>query len=104
MTDISEDDVRAMRQQQDLKQFIVDGMRAGAAVNAHRRGLVLAHPDLAAKLAEQPLCFNRPDQWTGFVPPAIWCTGAINTSPVRVALLAVAAEAERRNQQRRAAA
>ena len=76
----------------------------GATRNKHRRAAVLAHPDLAAKLTEQPLNFARPDQWTGFIPPATTADHAINPSPVRAALVAIVAEAERRARQQRGAA
>jgi len=36
-----------------------------------RRGAVLKHPDLAAKLCRYPLSFERPDQWNGNLPPAV---------------------------------
>jgi dihydroorotase len=95
---ISEDDVRALRQEKDLGRFIRDEKRAAMTRNAHRRGLVLAHADLAAKLTEQPLNFSQPERWTGFIPPATLCTGALNTSPVRPALLALVYAAEQRQQ------
>lgn len=98
---LSEDDVRAMRQQSDLKQFILNGMRDGAARNAHQRTAILAHPDLAKKLTEPPISLARPEQWSGYIPPAVTCTNAINPSPVRAALWAIAAEAERRTVQSR---
>ncbi|MGW7001339.1 hypothetical protein ACWGCW_00580 [Streptomyces sp. NPDC054933] len=93
---LSEDDVRAMRQQNDLKAFIAQHLRDAKTANAHRRGMVLAHRDLAAKLTAPPLEFPTPEAWTGFVPPATTCTGAINTAPTRAALVAIVAEAERR--------
>ena len=96
MTEINEDDARAMRQQGDLKGFILAGMRDGAIRNKHRRGLVLAHADLAAKLTEPPLSFSSPEKWTGYIPPALTAEGAINPSPVRAALAALIAEAEKR--------
>lgn len=93
---VTEDDVRAMRADKDLKDFIAMHMRDAASRNAHRRGLVLRHPDLAAKLTAQPLNYERPDQWTGYIPPSTTATGALNTTPVRPALLALVHEAEKR--------
>ena len=52
--DITEQDVRAMRQQGDLPRFFA-GIIAGAANrNAQRRALVMRHPDLADRIAEMP--------------------------------------------------
>lgn len=65
---------------------------AGDACAANR-AVVLRHPDLAARLCEPPLDYARPDQWTGYVPPAL-CSGTINDSPRRQALLALVSEAE----------
>lgn len=93
---VSDDDVRALRQQNDLSTFLKDQRRAAATRNTHRRGLVLRQPDLAAKLTEPPLKYARPEQWTGFIPPATTCTGALNPTPVRPVLLALVAEAEHR--------
>jgi hypothetical protein len=101
---VTEDDVRALRQQKDLTAFIKEQKRAAATRNAHRRGLVLAYPDIAVKLTEQPLNFSAPEKWTGFIPPSTLCTGALNTSPVRPALLALVHAAEQRNGRRQAEA
>jgi hypothetical protein len=101
---ISEDDVRALREQKDLNQFLKDQKRAAATRHAHRRGLVLSCPDLATKLTEPPLKYKTPEQWTGFIPPATQCSGAVNTTPVRPALLALVEEAERRAAKPRKAA
>jgi hypothetical protein len=103
MTDISEDDIRALRQQNDLTAFIKDQTRAAATRNTRRRATVLAHPDIAAKLTEPPMKFATPENWTGFVPPATLASGAINTSPVRPALLDLLHQAETRDSQPRGA-
>lgn len=60
-----------------------------------RRERVLAHEDLAERLTQRPLCFARPDQWNGYVPPYHW-RETPNTSPQRAALVDIAAEAYRR--------
>jgi hypothetical protein len=95
---ISEEDVHALRQQNDLTAFIKEQKRAAATRNAHRRALVLQHDDLAAKLTQQPMNFSAPEKWTGFIPPSTVCSGALNTSPVRPALLALVHAAEQRQQ------
>jgi hypothetical protein len=99
---ISEEDVHALREQKDLGRFIKDQKRAAMTRNAHRRALVLSYNDLAAKLTDQPMKYSEPDKWTGFIPPSTTCTGALNTSPIRPALLALVHEAEQR--QKKAAA
>lgn len=79
-------------------------MRAQARAAAQaRRARVLAHPDLADRLTEQPLSYTRPDQWNGYVPPdtdAIPTGGGYvrNDSPRRAVLVDICAEALRREQ------
>lgn len=102
MTELSEQDVKALRQQKDLKAFMAQTMANAKTENARRRSLVLRHPDLAAKLTDQPHNFTLPEQWTGYIPPAEW-NGAANTSPSRPALLALVAAAEARGTTRQAA-
>lgn len=60
-----------------------------------RRGLVLAHPDLAARLCKQPIGYAQPEQWTGYIPPETW-NGQHNNTPRRAALLALVEAAEQR--------
>lgn len=64
------------------------------------RDRILSHPDLAERLTQPPLDYPRPEMWNGFIPPTTCDTGALNTSPRRKALLDLAAEAHRREQQR----
>ena len=105
MNELTEDDAQAMRKQGDLGPFIVRGMREAAAVNETRRRAVLRYPDIAARLTEQPLNYASPEQWGGFIPPNTTATGAINPSPIRVALLRIVYDAEQRaNQPRQATA
>lgn len=82
---------------------------------ADRRGRVLKHPDLAAKLTKPPLNYKRPEQWNGYVPPRTdaedecpgcpdRCRGvahlaAANTSPWRRALIEICHEALQREQE-----
>jgi hypothetical protein len=98
---LSEADVRDLRQQGDLITLIKQARAAGAAENARRRALVLKHRDLAAQLCEPPLQHTLPEHWTGYIPPAHDAPGVggdlpLNTSPARAALVALLAEAERR--------
>lgn len=63
-----------------------------AAKCAARRERVLAHPQIAARLTEKPLSYNRPDAWNGWIPPSLVeeaGTGrmVINRSPRRRALI-----------------
>jgi hypothetical protein len=92
-------DARSLAQQGDIGRFIKHHMAEAQRAAAHRRGLVLRYPDLAAKLAERPIGHSSPEKWNGYIPPATDCTGAINTAPCRPALLALVAEAERRMHQ-----
>jgi hypothetical protein len=89
-------DARTLVQQGDIGRFIKHHMAEAQRAAAHRRGLVLRYPDLAAKLTQPPINHSAPEMWTGFIPPATDCTGAMNTAPCRPALLALVAEAERR--------
>jgi hypothetical protein len=61
-----------------------------------RRERVLGHPDLAARLTEEPIGYGRPEQWNGFVPPLVW-NGQFNDSPRRAALAEICAEALKRH-------
>lgn len=90
------DDVRSLKLDGDLGRFIKQHMAAARVECARRRGLVLRYPDLAAKLTERPLRFTTPEHWNGFIPPATW-NQALNTTPGRPVLLALVAEAEKRN-------
>lgn len=103
---ITEQDMAAIRKQGDLKEFLKQVKADAKAENRRRRTLVLRHPDLAKQLTEAPNRHTTPEDWTGYIPPATDCTGAINTTPCRPALLALVAEAEQRadrEQQGRAA-
>ncbi len=50
-----------------LKRMIADAQ----AANAARRARVLADPELAKELTKPPLNFARPEQWNGYIPPAL---------------------------------
>ena len=79
-------------------------MRAAAAEHAQlveQRRLILAYPDLAAQLCAPPLCFKRPEQWTGYIPPTFdreRPDGTVpqNDSPIRAALMALLEQAAER--------
>src|SRR6266852_1885324 len=53
-------------------------------INLDRRGAVLRHEDLAKRLIAE-LGYQRPDQWNGYIPPAVTdpggqerlCSGAV---------------------------
>lgn len=72
------------------------GVDIDATTNAERRATVLRHPDLAEKLCDRPMSYQRPDQWTGYVAPELLETGARNTSPYREQVAAIYEEALRR--------
>lgn len=65
-------------------------------MSAADRDAILRYPDLAQKLTEPPLNYARPEQWRGFVPPAV-CEQRLNTSPERGALVELIQEAYRRD-------
>lgn len=92
---VAYDDIQAMRKQGDLVEFIRLSWRDGRAKAAERKALILRHPDLAKKLTEPPLGYQRPDQWSGAIPPETW-NGVANDSPLRPVILALLAEAEAR--------
>lgn len=71
-------------------------VRDATARMRDRKAAVLAHPDLAQRLTEEPLNFARPDQWNGGIPPEMF-NGEHNDSPRRAALVEIAEEATRRS-------
>lgn len=95
---LSLDDTKALRKEGELAAFIKGHMTAARTNAAHRRGLVLRHPDLAEQLTKAPCRFSKPEFWNGFIPPAQWGQ-KINTEPSRRVLLDLVAEAERRQRQ-----
>lgn len=92
---VAYDDVRAMRAQGDLMEFIKLQMREGRAQAEARKALILRHPDLAERLTKPPLGYQRPDQWSGAIPPETF-NGVANDSPLRPVILQLLAEAEAR--------
>ncbi|MFJ4682009.1 hypothetical protein [Streptomyces sp. NPDC088789] len=98
---LTEQDVRELRKQGDLVRLIKQARAAAHAENSRRRALVLRHPDLAERLTQPPISHTTPEHWTGYVPPAhdpetFGGGQPLNTSPIRAALAALVAEAERR--------
>lgn len=87
-------DIRLMR------ELAVRASRRGVEIdvttNEERRRLVLKHPDLAARLCEKPLGYARPEQWTGYIAPEVFETGARNDSPFRAQAVGIYEEALRR--------
>lgn len=71
---------------------------ASAEETAARKARVLQHPDLREGLTEPPLSYARPEQWNGWIAPATF-NGERNDSPRREALVLLAAEALRREQE-----
>ena len=90
MTDIDVRDIAALRAQGDLGEFLRQARETEAATNAQRKRLVYRHPDLVDQLR-----LIGQDPWNGRIPPPEW-GGSLNTSPIRAALLAIVAEAEKR--------
>lgn len=91
---INEADIAELRRQGDLKSYLVRQREQAHSDCAARRALVLRNPDIAARLCAPPLNYASPEHWTGFIPPATLSSGAINTTPVRPALLDLLQQAE----------
>lgn len=100
---LSPRDIRALLKQGDFARLVKDHLAQVRAENQRRRALVLQYPDLAARLCKPPLREATPETWNGWIPPEIW-REQINDSPIRAALVALVAEAERRNTAARRAA
>ena len=98
MTDIDPRDIAALRQQGDLGEFLRQTRNDEARANSRRKQLVYRHTDLVDQLK-----LIGQDPWNGRIPPREW-GGAINTSPIRAALLAIVDEAEQRASTTRSAA
>lgn len=92
---LDQQDVEAMRKQGDLIEWIKVQMAQGRERALQRRALLLRHPDLATQLTHLPHGPGTAEQWTGAVPPELF-NGVRNDSPRRPAILALLAEAERR--------
>lgn len=89
---ITEADVAAMRQQQDLSAFIKQTGREASARCTARVQIISRHPDLVERVAQQ---LGR-SNWNGYIPPEHDATGRTNSSPNRRVLLEILAEAEQR--------
>ncbi|MFJ9771154.1 hypothetical protein ACIRVF_07915 [Kitasatospora sp. NPDC101157] len=96
MADLTEDDVRALRQQQDLARMLKDGNARAKAECERRKRLVLGYEDLAEDLTKPPLSFARPDQWNGGLGSGLDSNGRPNRSPTYLQLARICEEAERR--------
>lgn len=94
--ELTAEDIRLLRQQGDLGQTLRELVKQAAAADQSRKALVLRHEDLAERLTQPPIDFSRPDCWTGYLAPELLPSGARNTSPIRAALIAIVAEAEKR--------
>lgn len=62
----------------------------------NRKALVMAYPDLVAKLTQPPIGFRRPEEWSGWIPPELDEDGQVNPSRRAAGLRALVEEAERR--------
>jgi hypothetical protein len=93
---LSEDDVRALRQQQDLARLLKEGNARAKRECERRKRLVLSYPDLAERLTEPPLSYARPECWNGGLGTGSDWAGRPNTSPSYLQLAAIVADAEQR--------
>jgi len=92
-------------------QILRDAANAARRQTAEQHKLIMRYPDIRARLCHSPLRFKTPEQWHGYIPPAYDReredgTTPLNTSPYRVALMALLEEAAERadaEQQGRAA-
>lgn len=88
-------DIGALRLQGDLLPYLQTARARAVAACQLRRQRVLAHPDLAGRLAEL-LQLARPEQWNGYIAPEHDATGLPNQSPIRAGLVEIVTEAELR--------
>ncbi|MGW4695198.1 hypothetical protein ACWEO1_22780 [Kitasatospora cineracea] len=95
-TEITDDDVRALRAQGDFKTLWAETRREQKAANDARKKLVLQHDDLADRLcAAQGL--SSAEYWNGRIPPEFTSIGGPrNRSRIRALVLEIVAEADRR--------
>lgn len=81
------------------------GIEIDTTTNAERKATVMQHPDLAARLCDRPMGYERPDQWTGYIAPATTEIGEgylakRNDSPYRAQVVAIYEEALAREEGR----
>lgn len=77
-------------------------IREAAEAAAARRARVLAHPDIARRLTDPPLCYRNPEAWNGHVPPATieGPAGPVrNTSRMRLALISILTATQERERE-----
>ncbi|MFF1790795.1 hypothetical protein ACFVX9_30560 [Kitasatospora sp. NPDC058243] len=96
MTDLTEDDIRALRQQKDLARMLKEGNARARIDSERRKRLVLGYEDLAEQLTQPPLAYARPDCWNGGLGTDQIQDGRPNRSPSYRQLAEICAEAERR--------
>ena len=94
-TAFTDGDIRAIRAEGDFKQLWAETQRTQKTADEARKRLVLQHEDLAEAL-RQAHKLSSADKWNGRIPPELLPSGARNPSPVRAALVAIVAEAEKR--------
>jgi hypothetical protein len=114
-----DDQAKEVDQQDNVRRLWIEAAAASKAASAARRQRVLGHQDLVDKLKRPPLAMADPSRWTGWIPPRTGpegccpacskdarrpaCRGVehyapANDSPVRKQLVAIAAEALRREE------
>jgi hypothetical protein len=92
----TEEDIKAMRMEGDLKRIWKAETARASETCARRKALVLRYPDLAERLTEPPLSYARPECWNGGLGTGSDWAGRPNTSPSYLQLAAIVAEAEQR--------
>lgn len=82
-----------------FKHLYEGQLAASKQQSVHQLELVLAHPDLAAKLTQPPIGYKHADDWNGWVPPELDSNGRTNDAPRAVALGHLIGEAQHRARQ-----
>lgn len=93
-------DVMELIRQGDLREMLRMEVAQRRAAMKVRRAAVLAHEDLAEQLTAKPMALMSPQSWSGFIPPASVETkheSVMNVSPYRAQVVALVAEAQRRD-------
>lgn len=95
MSKPTEWDISALRLQGDLPAYLRAAHAKAVADCKQRRARIVVDRELADRLIDT-LRLTAASQWSGYVPPERDATGRLNASPIRQALVALAAEAEGR--------
>lgn len=83
------------------RQILRDAAKSARTQTDDQHKLIARYKDIAAKLCDPPLGYDKPEQWHGYIPPAydpehIDGVTPLNDSPRRTALLALLEEAAER--------